>query len=211
MKRLQILIALASAGLTLFACGNGTRPQDAEAVSAEAVSAEAADGNAVETTPVATAIKGELGLFELRGPVKSCTWKNEYATNKLEFDANGLWTMSDGRKPWADQPNVKRDDQGRIVSMDNGDESTLYAYDEQGRIVKRTINYMDGCDETQWEYDANGDCAKNVNSYTGMDAEEGDDNRVSTYSIKERDDHGNWTRRTNQDGNEETRTITYYE
>ena len=59
--------------------------------------------------------------------------------------------------------------------MNNGDESTEYTYDELGRVTRRVINYMDSVDDTKWEYDDNGDCVKNVNSYEGMDAEEGDD------------------------------------
>jgi len=222
MKKRHFLLAFASASLMLAACGgNGKQPvettetTETEVVEEETeVTPEAVEEETEVTTEEAEpapAIVGELGLFELRGPVKSCTWKTQYATTKMEFDKNGLWTKNDGQKPWAYYPNVKRDKQGRLVKMDNGDESTEYTYDQEGRITHRVINYMDGCDDTRWEYDAAGDCVKNINSYAGEGAEEGDENRVSTYTITERDDHGNWTKRKDQNGQQETRTITYYE
>lgn len=162
-----------------------------------------------EKTPDVTF--GELGLFELRGLVQSCVWKGIYETNRLNFDIEGKWIRNNGSNPWANYPNVKRDNSGRIVKMDNGDESIEYAYNEKGLIVKRIINYMDGTDETKWIYNEDGDCVKNINSYEGMDAEDGDDNRVSTYVILERDSHNNWIKRKNQSGGIETRIITYYE
>ena len=212
MKRLKSFsfLALLLAALTMTGCWKGTSSgsvDDNKAVTETETVAEQEEETAPEAVEV---FNGELGIFELRGPVKSCVWKNQYSTRRLEFDQNGMWTKIDGRKPWADQPNVKRDSQGRMVKTDNGDESTQYTYDDQGRITQCIVQYMDGCDNTKWTYDDNGDCVKNVNSYVGMDAEEGDDNRVSTYTILERDDHGNWTSRKDQNGNKETRTITYY-
>ena len=59
-----------------------------------------------ETTqeePVAEAHKtepgrGELGIFDLRGPVKECKWKTENGTKTYTFDENGFWLTEDGQK-----------------------------------------------------------------------------------------------------------------
>ena len=153
-------------------------------------------------------VEGELGLFELRGPVKRCVW-GDYT---LEFDKKGMWIAENGRKPWADKPHVTRDSQGRITKMaiDYDEEYTKYEYDKNGHVVKREVHYMDGDDITLYKYDEAGDCVLNHNSYSGMDAEEGDDSRMTHYTITKRDDKGNWTERTTDSGSKETRSISYY-
>lgn len=153
-------------------------------------------------------VAGELGLFELRGPVKKCVW-GRYT---LEFDNKGMWVAENGKKPWAEKPNVSRDSQGRITKMaiDYDEEYTQFEYDKNGHIVKRHVHYMDGDDITYYKYDEAGDCLLCQNSYSGMDAEEGDDNRITHYTINKRDEKGNWTERTTSDGTKETRTILYY-
>lgn len=175
----------------------------------ESAKAETADNNARTDAEVAQ-ITGELGLHDLRGPVKKCVWKNADTSTTLTFDQNGKWTAVDGNKPWQDFPKVKRDAKGRMVKMaDEYDETaTEFVYDENGRVTKKSVKYMDGGDETIYYYNADGDCIKTKYTYSDM---EGQGETTLTYTILERDSQQNWVKRKDQNGTVEQRTITYYE
>lgn len=161
------------------------------------------------TASNSSAVQGELGLFELRGPVKTCVWKNSEGTATHGFDRKGMWISENGMKPWAGQESVKRDRQGRIVKMGDsyGEEYESFAYHANGLISKRIKKYMDGIFYTYYYYSSKGECTKSVHEFEDM-GETGKDTIV--YTILSRDSYGNWTKRKTQKGVVETRTITYY-
>ncbi len=153
--------------------------------------------------------KGELGIFGLKGPVKECLWKNGDTETKYEFNSNGKWIAENGEKPWENYPIVDRDFSRNIISMSNGDEGQTFQYNSNNLISKREYQYMDGGSSAFYFYNADGDCTKCRTVYDPE--EEGDDGvTIYKYTILERDDHQNWTKRKDQDGNIETRQITYY-
>lgn len=155
-------------------------------------------------------IRGDRGIFELLGNVKSCVWKNSETENTFEFDANGKWIAENGEQPWANYPIVDRDFSRRVTSMSNGDEGQTFNYNDHGLIVKRNFQYMDGGSTSRYYYNVDGECVKKKVYY--VPEEEGDDGvLVYTFTIMERDSHGNWTKRKDQNDNLETRQITYFE
>lgn len=161
------------------------------------------------TASNSSAVQGELGLFELRGPVKTCVWKNSEGTATHGFDRKGMWISENGMKPWAGQESVKRDRQGRIVKMGDSydEEYESFAYNANGLISKRIKKYMDGLFQTNYVYNSKGECTKSVLEFEDM----GDTGKETTsYTILSRDSYGNWTKRKTHKGVVETRTITYY-
>ncbi len=158
----------------------------------------------------------DLSAFELKGPVKSVAFNdNYYEKVTCEFSNNGKLLK-------AGDCIVERDKKGRIKVVqfpsaeggDTGMSATLiYSYDKQGR-VKSIAENSDG-----WHSDA-------VFRYNGQGFVEVDTTKniygtyVITYQYDNVDRHGNWTSRKftermlNDDGEavagEETRVITYY-
>ncbi len=163
-----------------------------------------------ETTAVTInyTARGELGIFDLRGPVKTCVWKKAYETHTYAFDPNGMWISTDGEQPWNNYGSVKRDAQGRIILMGEEVESgESFTYNANGLVTKHTVIYMDGRDVTTYSYNSEGYCTKETFSYSGMD---GTGKNSATWTILTRDEQGNWTKRKTQKGVIETRTITYF-
>lgn len=161
-------------------------------------------------------IKGELGLFELKGPVKSCTLRigSDTETTTRTFDRNGFWLTYDGQSIKSIyNGGITRDELGRIIEgrFDEGFES--FEYDARGRIVKYGYLYYDGGNGITYYYGGDGVLEKAVDEPWGMDAEYyGTD--VYYYKDYVFDDYGNWIRRlsyTNYSGATETRTIEYYD
>lgn len=153
--------------------------------------------------------KGELGLYELRGPVKQCIWKNDDSENNLGFDKNGMWVTENGYTLGGEGVVIKRDKAGRIIKRGDpyDEEYTSYTYNSNGLVTKKIIKYMDGGDEIHFYYNSNGECTKCVDSYGDM---EGSGKLTTKYTIVTRDSYGNWTKRKDQHGKVETRIITYY-
>lgn len=155
------------------------------------------------------AVKGELGLFELQGPVKKCTVINEWGNIVRTFDEQGLWLTHDGRKLSEVYPGgIERDEYGRIVKgktdgEGNGEE---YSYNKFGKIVKYSYHEYDTTEEDVYTYDDNGNLLKKHVQMGGMDAEEPYD---ETYTDIINDDHGNWTSRK-ANGTIQKRKIEYY-
>lgn len=154
--------------------------------------------------------RGELGLFDLRGPVKECVWTTQYGTRKLGFDRNDMWISEDGRKPGANYGDlVKRDNKGRIIQIGDGEETgELFTYNSNGLMTKHITEYMDGRDVATYTYNSKGECTKETFSYGDMS---GTGKNVAIFTILSRDSQGNWTKRKTQNGNVETRIVTYYE
>lgn len=170
-----------------------------------------------ETTqeePVAEAHKtepgrGELGIFDLRGPVKECKWKADYGTRTYTFDENGFWLTKDGKNiKEMYQAGIDRDKNGRIIRGDFEFYEQTFTYNERG-LVTETVE--DGVTHT-FSYDEDGYVLK---EHVDVPAEIGDDEGSSVrqftliYTILEKDEIGNWTKRKCSQGTE-TRTITYY-
>ena len=170
-----------------------------------------------ETTqeePVAEAHKtepgrGELGIFDLRGPVKECKWKADYGTRTYTFDENGFWLTKDGKNiKEMYQAGIDRDKNGRIIRGDFEFYEQTFTYNERG-LVTETVE--DGVTHT-FSYDEDGYVLK---EHVDVPAEIGDDEGSSVrqftliYTILEKDEIGNWTKRKSSSGTE-TRTIEYY-
>lgn len=152
---------------------------------------------------------GDLGILGLKGAVKECIWKNDTKETVYKFAPNGQWTAENNNEPWADFPQVKRNSSNRIVSMTNGDEGQVFEYNENGLITKRVYQYMDGDFSVYYYYNEKGECNM-CKEFYGPGEEGEEDMKVFKYSILERDSQQNWIKRKDQDGNVETRKITYY-
>lgn len=153
--------------------------------------------------------RGELGIFDLRGPVKECKWKTENGTKTYTFDKNGFWLTEDGKSiKEMYHAGIDRDKNGRIVKGDFEFYDMTFAYNERGLV---TQTYCDGLTNS-YTYDEDGYVVK---EHVDIAPEMGDDEGVSakqytlTYTILEKDEIGNWTKRKSSQGTE-TRTIVYY-
>lgn len=160
------------------------------------------------------AIQGELGIFELRGPVKECIWNNGYETYAHGFDKNGRWISKNGQKPWAYQQVVERDEQGRITKMGDsyGEQYESFAYNDNGLIAEHVMKEIDGfIAKMDYFYNDEWECTKTVSHID--DPLEGSGEDTIIYTIIDRDTQGNWIKRKKQDGQTEvteTRKITYF-
>lgn len=158
--------------------------------------------------------RGELGIFDLRGPVKSCTWINEWGNTTRTFDAQGFWKTVDGKSLNAIFPSgIKRDAKGRIVKglVDSEGNGEDYTYDAQGRVVKYFFHVYDDINSETTRYGADGYILQRRFEPGGMDAGEP---YTETYRNVVVDKHGNWTERkvysTDASITVQKRTITYY-
>lgn len=217
MKKTTLIITLFAAML-FAACGgeqkkNAGEPNDTtEQVTPDA---EEQSDSAEETVAEEESkdYKGELGLFELRGPVKSCTYTNKYATVKRTFDENGYWLTYDGKKLSTVYPSgIKRDKNGRITKgiMDGDGNCETYTYNEDGSKKSYVYSYFDSVSKETCTYDEEGNLMKRHVEDYGMDGEEP---YTETYEVLETDEHGNWTKRKVKGGplaGNETRKIVYY-
>ena len=161
-----------------------------------------------------TVARGELGIFDLRGPVKSCTWINEWGNTTRTFDAQGFWKTMDGKSLSAIFPSgIKRDAKGRIVKglVDSEGNGEDYTYDAQGRVVKYFSHVYDAIENETTRYGADGYILQRRFEPGGMDAGEP---YTETYRNVVVDKHGNWTERkvysTDASITVQKRTITYY-
>lgn len=154
--------------------------------------------------------RGDLGIFDLRGPVKRCLKDNQ----SLMFSEDGLWLSRDG-EPLAEiyPGGIIRDENGRLTKgmFDKSDETGHdYTVDNTGLVL--AINYRDWMDagsNVYYIYDDNGYVKKETIQEWGLDADE--EAKVFEYTILELDKYKNWIRRQDQNGRIETRQITYYE
>ena len=162
-----------------------------------------------ETTEVGDVVRGELGTFELRGPVKECVWNYGNYEQTYTFDEKGMWTTRDGRVPW-DGWASKRDDQGRIIHLGDGEEyEEVFEYNDKGLRTVYAYHDMEYGYKTYYTYDENDEVVevKDVNWFNNEESNP----RVTKFKVMERDSHGNWTKRDIGQGVISTRQITYYE
>lgn len=156
--------------------------------------------------------RGDLGIFELRGPVKKCVFKYEGYSVTCFFSEEGIWLSENGQSLSSMYPGeIKRDKKGRLISACNeGDIFIGYEYDERGLVVKS----YDGGESIKY-YDADGYLKKSKETvYPDMGSEDAPEKYTMTYSILEKDSYGNWTKRKEVSDNGTvsytTRVITYY-
>ena len=154
-------------------------------------------------------VKGELGLFELQGPVKKCTVINDWGNIVRTFDEQGFWQTHDGKKLSEVYPGgIERDEYGRIVkgNVDGEGNGEDYSYNKFGKIVKYNCHIYDSIEEDVCTYDESGNLLKKHIEMGGMDAEEPYD---ETYTDIVTDEYGNWTSRK-ANGTVQKRKIEYY-
>ena len=158
---------------------------------------------------------GELGLFELKGHVKSYTYTTVWgSTLTRTFNNNGFWQTYNGTMISSIyDEGIKRDNYGRIIEgcYEGGGES--WTYDEKGRGTSYTEVYYDGGETQTFTYDDNDLMIKKHVEMLGMDTYWNED-YDETYSDYILDSHGNWISRTVHNPHvgsvTETRQITYY-
>ena len=160
------------------------------------------------TTEVDDVVRGELGAFELRGPVKECVWNYGSYEQTYTFDEKGMWATRDGRVPWEEWPS-KRDEQGRIIHIGDGDIEEVFEYNDKGLRTVYAFHDMEYGYKTYYTYDENDEVVevKDVDWYNNEESNP----RISKFKILERDMHGNWIKRDIGKGVVSTRQITYYE
>ena len=155
-------------------------------------------------------VKGELGLFELQGPVKKCTVINDWGNVERTFDEQGFWQTHDGKALSEVYPaGIERDEYGRIVKgMTDGEgNGEDYSYNKFGKVLKYNCHIYDSIEEDVYTYDESGNLLKKHVEMGGMDAEEPYD---ETYTDVITDEHGNWTSRK-ANGTVQKRKIEYYD
>lgn len=169
-----------------------------------ATSAKAKVGNSAN--PEAKPGRGDLGGYDLRGPVKKCIWDD----NVYTFNQNGQLLTENGQSLKQLFPSIKRDKQGRLSECEaDGYGSRYYTYNAKGLPTQIA---EDGYDRT-FTYDADGYVKTETQTVAAeMGDEEGEPEVTkSSYTILAKDKHGNWTKRKDQKGNIQTRAITYFQ
>lgn len=152
---------------------------------------------------------GELGLFELRGKVKQCTWLYAWGELVRTFDENGFWLTNDGQDLTSIYTaGVERDGQGRIIKglMDIDGNGEDYAYNADGSKKSYNYHYFDEVTNETYKYNENG--VMTSMAATGIDGE-----RNEEYTVTKVDAAGNWIERKTKtiDGDDiQTRKIVYY-
>lgn len=168
-------------------------------------------GNAATTSVLAeNAVKGELGLFELQGPVKKCTVINDWGNVERTFDEQGFWLTHDGKQlSEIYSSGIERDEYGRIVmgKIDDEGNGEDYTYSKFGKVLKYNYRFYDSLEEDVYSYDENGNLLKKHVELGGMDAEDPYD---ETYTDVVTDSHGNWISRK-ANGVVQKRQIEYYD
>lgn len=154
-------------------------------------------------------VKGELGLFELQGPVKKCTILNDWGNVVRTFDKQGFWQTHDGKKlSEVYTGGIERDEYGRIIKglVDTEGNGEDYSYNKFGKVLKYNCHIYDSIEEDVYTYDDKGNLLKKHIEIGGMDAEEPYD---ETYTEVVTDDKGNWISRK-ANGEVQKRVIEYY-
>lgn len=170
-------------------------------------------------------ISGELGIFNLYGPVKSVVITNKTTMDgeswenieKYTFDRNGyIQTFKDYNMTYF-LANSERDAKRRLIKI-SYDGEIEYRYDDLGRLVYESETDGQFFDtELEYEYDEIGyvKTMRKVGSYfTNPDEEDGYTDIVINCTVLQCDEYGNWIKRKDIYNNGWsviiTRTISYY-
>ena len=183
----------------------GTNKQKAEAIDT-ALNVR----NESEKTTTYEPGRGDLGSYDLRGPVKKVIYNKWSCT----FNEQGQLLTENGRSLKSIFPGgIKRDKNGRLQECNaDGYGSRYYTYNAKGLPTEIA---EDGYN-SKFTYDADGYVKTEINTTypdmdeMGADEEEQPEVMKSTYTILEKDSCGNWTKRKDQRGKTTTRTIIYF-
>lgn len=171
----------------------------------DSASPQKAEDNNVKDNTEAELGRCDLGIFELRGPVKTMKDGQTYT-----FNEKGQWLTVDGRKLSDIYYQVVRDKNGRLKELNaDGYGSVSYTFNSDG-LATSISEYDFGRELT---YNKEGDVIKEVQTIAPeMGDEEGEEEKTTyTYEIMERDQYGNWTKRKTNGKEIETRKISYFE
>ena len=154
--------------------------------------------------------RGELGLFNLRGPVKSFKWTYVHGqSDTFTFNEDGFWIGKNGesiKKLY--YGGIERDKKGRIVVGHFDYYEEYFTYNEQGILKNESTDGV----STEKIYNSDGFEVKEVVVYPpemGADDDAEGETEIFDYTILEVDKYGNWTKRKCRQGID-TRTIEYY-
>lgn len=193
----------------MTSCGNkAQQTENVESISVDSI--EGASETTISKGTVNTELAiGDLGIFELRGHVKRCVWKRKGNTMTLIFNKKGKWEAQDRQALEDLYPGgLTRDKDGRLTdAWADGYGSVHYKYNSKGQV---TDIDEDGF-KRKLTYNTEGYVAKEVQELAPeMGDDEGEPETTTiTYTILEKDEMGNWTKRKSSEGTE-TRVITYF-
>lgn len=176
-----------------------------------------------EKTQAGEYLSADLQMRELTGKVKTLRWydkETESDSRTYGFSQKGQWTTFNGASLSQAFTKVERDAKGRVKSTCEGDNDQItlieYTYNSAGFVAQQNVDYgMDGYSKETFSYNSQGVLTTSrIVENMGYDA--ADEPAVTfTYTILERDNQGNWTRRQvkGSDGRNrvEKRVITYWE
>ena len=160
----------------------------------------------VAVSVVAEPGRGDLGGFDLRGPVK----KVVYSESSYTFNEQGQLLTENGESLKSIFPGgVKRDKNGRLTECNaDGYGSRYYTYNANG--LPTEIRSDDS--GRVLTYDENGYVKTEKKTIEpDMGSEDAPEVINLTYTILEKDSYDNWTKRKDQNGNVESRQISYFE
>lgn len=207
-KTILLLVALMTVGTAQTAMAQQRKTVAKQTVKKPAATAQ---------TVINVNFQGELGLYELRGPVKVCKVIESWGGgDTYYFNRDGFKTDEKG-KLLATNPEERmtytRDSKGRLASIkdDNMDTYETYAYNANGLLSKYYWERFERKLTRTFTYNSEGELTKRVWKETGGQQ---DGTLITTYTILKRDSYGNWTERREKSKytNEVVkREISYYE
>ena len=209
-KTILLLVALMTVGTAQTAMAQQRKTVAKQTVKKPAATAQ---------TVINVNFQGELGRFELRGPVKKTELLNDggFEGPKHYFNRDGFETDENGKLLANDSEQMiylTRDSKGRVVKEDNQGYGSITKYQYNANCLLSKYHFERGTsnivDDT-YKYNSDGDCIS-VNSSFFQMGERG--SLVKTYTILKRDSYGNWTERRVKDKYNtmvEKRKISYYE
>ncbi|MBQ7423579.1 MAG: hypothetical protein IJV19_02415 [Prevotella sp.] len=192
-------------------CGNKTQKSESEVTDSTGVDSTTIS---VEEQPQAESDNqigsvGDLVIFDLKGKVQKCVWKNGNGTNTYVFDEQGKWIGQNGQRlEDVFAGGIKRDKNGRLTDTEmDGYGSIHYAYNADG---KPTNIDEDGFSR-KLIYDTDGNVAKEIQELAPEMGDDEGEPEITTlkFTYLEKDEVGNWIKRKSSKGTE-TRTITYF-
>ena len=149
-------------------------------------------------------IQGDLGRYDLQGPVKS--YKIVSEDIEYTFDTNGLLQTRNGEPVVGSvYEKINRNDQGLATeAFAIGNSRDIFTYDASGRLAKRVYRVGNRDEQIDvYYYDSRGVLYK-VNSMTLLNERNIVTNTEKFYGFQF-DSHGNWIKRGRAE-----RVITYY-
>lgn len=154
--------------------------------------------------------RGELGIFNLRGPVKSFKWKYVHGeSDTYTFNEDGFWIGKNGQSvKKLYYGGIERDKKGRIIVGHFDYYEEYFTYNEKGIVTNESCDGV----STEKIYNSDGFEVKEVVVYPpemGADDDAEGETKIFDYTILEVDEVGNWTKRKCRQGID-TRTIEYF-